>query len=407
MLVADGGSLMGNSLVRRFVETGTDVPTSDDLSCVRLEHHSASKRGRLLSVEPMPDRSNPVSEGESFDGVEPLVSIVVPVYNGERFLRASLDSILAQSYRRTEVIVVDDASTDGAPSIIATYAAADPRVRVHRQPENCGIFANINTGIGFARGELIAIHHSDDLYHPEMLGREVDFLRATPEVGAVFCLDAFIDEDGREYGRVELPVGIRGGEPLDFAAVLNGILRYQNVFIRGGSSLIRKAVYDEVGVFDPRYDLRADLDMWLRIAQRHPIAVIDEHLVWYRYGHDNSSARYDHLRTEPELSFSIVDDFVSNGSLVERDALAAHEGHRAEDLLLVAVNRYIVGALPAARATLARVRPLRILRTRRVKRCRLLVLWAALQALTRLPRSSFIANAFHRRWHAPRCRDLS
>jgi glycosyltransferase involved in cell wall biosynthesis len=332
---------------------------------------------------------------------EPLVSIVVPVFNGERYLRESLDSILGQTYRNTEVVVMDDASTDGAPGILAEYGERDRRVTVHRQAVNQGIFANINAGLALAKGDLIAIHHSDDLYHPELLVRQVDYLSRNRPVGAVFSLDTFIDETGREFGRVRLPADIRAGTALDFGTVLNGVLRHENVFIRGGSSLVRRTVYNEVGTFDPTYGIRADLELWLRIARRRSLAILDEYLVKYRYGHENSSARYLRLRTEPELWFSVVDRILEDGgrALAEPDALAAYEGHRAEDLLKVTVNRYVADSPRSARKSLELVRPRRLLGTRRVQRGRLLTLWAALQVLVRLPRLDSVARIFRRRWY--------
>src|SRR3989442_1563603 len=133
---------------------------------------------------------------------EPLVSIIVPVFNGERYLRESLDSILAQTYPRVEVLVMDDASTDGTPSIIASYGN---QVHYYRQPQNRGIYGNMNDGIAMARGEYIAIYHADDVYLPKIVECEVAFLHHHPEAGAVFCQAVFIDSLGREFGRLEIP----------------------------------------------------------------------------------------------------------------------------------------------------------------------------------------------------------
>ena len=110
---------------------------------------------------------------------EPLVSIIVPVFNGERYLRESLDSILGQTYPRTEVLVMDDASTDGTPRILASYGN---NVRYRRQRENRGIYGNSNDGIAVARGELVAVYHADDVYLPTVVEREVRFLLDHPEV---------------------------------------------------------------------------------------------------------------------------------------------------------------------------------------------------------------------------------
>src|SRR5689334_22259492 len=99
----------------------------------------------------------------------PRVSVVVPVWNGERFLRESLDSILLQTFPSLEVIVMDDASTDGTEQIVRSYGDA---VRYHRQSATRGIYGNCNDGIALARGEFIAIYHADDIYDPTIVERE-------------------------------------------------------------------------------------------------------------------------------------------------------------------------------------------------------------------------------------------
>src|SRR2546425_109895 len=111
----------------------------------------------------------------------PLVSIVVPVWNGEAHLRESLDSILGQTYPRLELIAVDDASTDSTPEILASYG---DRIRIHRQPATRGIYGNANDGIALAQGELVAVFHADDVYLPELVEREVEWLERHPEARA-------------------------------------------------------------------------------------------------------------------------------------------------------------------------------------------------------------------------------
>lgn len=330
----------------------------------------------------------------------PLVSVLVPVYNGARHLRESLDSILAQSYRRIEVLVLDDASTDETPEVIATYGDA---VRSIRQPRRLGIYANANVGLGEARGELIAIYHADDLYLPTIVEREVDFLLRYPEAGAVFASDIFVDAQGREYARLALPPAIRGNRPLDYLTIVNALLTYENTFLRCPGAMVRAAVYRELGGYrQERYHNTADLDMWLRIARHYPIGVLEEHLFKYRHFHGSSGERYHHLRTDPARTLTILDDHLADGAgaVATPHALAAHEAHRAEDTLLRSVSHYICGELPQARATLRRMRLGRLLTSERVQRGRLLALWAGMQLLTRLPRSAAVADAMYRRWHA-------
>jgi teichuronic acid biosynthesis glycosyltransferase TuaG len=330
--------------------------------------------------------------------IRPLVSIVVPVYNAERWVAEALDSILGQTYQDLEVLVLDDASTDGSREVIGSFR--DPRLRSLRNASNLGQFENVNAGIRLAKGELVAVHHADDVYEPELIAEEVAYLDEVPAAGAVFALDTFIDPDGVPFGRLELPREFRGRRLLTYAELLNGVLRYGNTILRTSSSLVRRDVYERVGLYDPRYRLRADLDMWLRIARAYPIGLIDRHLFRYRWGHENVSSNYERHRVEPELTFSLLDERLRAGDfrLVEPEALAAFEGRRAEDQLIVATNLYTLDRRREGRTMLARTRLRTLLGTRQVKRPRLVILWAMMQLLLRLPRLGFVAHAFDRRW---------
>jgi len=329
----------------------------------------------------------------------PLVSIIVPVFNGERYLRESLDSILAQTYSRTEVFVMDDASTDGTRGLAAAYGE---RVKYHRQEANRGIYGNANDGIAMARGEYIAIYHADDIYDARIIEREVAFLERYPEAGAVFCQDIFIDPAGNERGRLEIPEEVRGGRPLPYATVFNALLKHKNTFLTCPSSMVRASVYRDVGVYrDAEFRNTSDMEMWLRIAQKCPIGVLEEYLFRYRYGHGNSAQRYRRLRTDPERYFRIMDLYLEKGdsAIATAEALAGHEAHRAEDNLMRAINLYILGELDQAAEVLRLVRPGSILGSATVQRARLLMLYCVLQCLVRLPRVNFLAEAFYRRWN--------
>lgn len=332
---------------------------------------------------------------------QPLVSIIVPVYNGERYLRESLDSILAQTYPNTEVLVMDDASTDGTAEIIASYGS---RVRCHRQPVNRGIYGNMNDGIAIARGEYIAIYHSDDVYTPAIVEREVACLQRYPEAGAVFCSDIFIDPEGRERGRLQLPPEVRGEHPLPYEVILNALLTHKNRILRCPSCMVRASVYADVGPYrDEEFRNTSDLEMYLRIARRHPVVILEEHLFRYRWGHGNSGQRYRHLRTDPERYFPILERYLAEGGLAvaKPAALAAFAAHFAEDRLMATVNHYILGNREAARSTLEQVRPSKIVASRRVQRWRLLALFCLLRVLVRAPRMRAMADLFYRNWHGP------
>ena len=331
-------------------------------------------------------------------GNAPHVTVIVPVYNGERFLAESLDSILAQTYSRMDVLVMDDASTDGTAAILSSYGA---RIRVVTQAANRGIYGNMNDGIAQAAGDIIAIYHADDVYDPRIVETEVDFLLRHPEAGAVFCSDIFIDPDGAERGRLSLPAEVGGSRPLDYRTVFNALLRYRNVFLRCPSCMVRAEVYESIGPYrDALFRNTADLDMYLRIARDYRIGVLEDHLYKYRWGHGNSGQRYRHLRTDEERYFSIMDLFLERDRpIAADDALAAFAAHRNQDRLMRIVNLYIAGRIGEARALLGQVHAGTILASGRVQRGRLLLLQAILTVLVRLPHLPVVARAFYRRWH--------
>jgi cellulose synthase/poly-beta-1,6-N-acetylglucosamine synthase-like glycosyltransferase len=330
----------------------------------------------------------------------PLVSIIVPVFNAKRYLWESLDSILAQTYPRIEVLVMDDASTDGTAEVIASFG---DRVKPYRQPSNRGIYGNTNDGIALASGDYIATYHADDVYFPVIVEREVAFLERHREAGAVFCQDIFIDSVGHEVGRLTLPREIRVDGPLlSYTVVFNALLTHKNSFLRCPSSMVRTAVYEDVGPYrDCEYRNNADLEMWLRIARKYPIGVLEEYLFRYRYGHGNSAQRHRHMRTEPERYFLMMDRYLGEGdrAIATADALAAYEAHRAEDGLMRAVNLYILGRGDEGLDALRRVRARCLVRSSRVQRTRLLALFVILRGLMRLPRIGVVASLFYRRWH--------
>jgi glycosyltransferase involved in cell wall biosynthesis len=340
-----------------------------------------------------------ISVGRPAGSARPLVSVVVPVLNGEAHLRQSLDSILDQTYQCLEVIVMDDGSTDATSDIVASYR---DRIEYVRQASTRGIYGNANDGIGRARGELIGVFHADDVYEPDMVEREVEWLARHRQAGAVFCSDTFIDAAGAEFGRLRLPPELRGNRPLDYSDVLNALLRHTNVFLRCPTALVRASVYRELGRYrDTEFKNTSDLEMWLRIARSYPIGVLEEHLLRYRRGHGSSSERYHSLRTEPFRFFRIVDLELEGGGreFATTAALRAYEAHRNEDTLLRAVNHYIVGDRDGLSAALRELRLRALIGSAAVQRARLVSLGFALRLLVCLPRISALARLFDRRWN--------
>lgn len=128
----------------------------------------------------------------------PLISIALCTYNGERFLRPQLESLLRQEHAELEVVAVDDGSSDGTVAILEEHARRDPRIRVHRNPENLGHRRNFERALGLCRGELIAPCDQDDVWRPEKLRH---MAAALGDSAAVYCDSQLIDSEGRSLGR--------------------------------------------------------------------------------------------------------------------------------------------------------------------------------------------------------------
>lgn len=331
----------------------------------------------------------------------PLVSVVVPVYNAERYLRQSLDSIAAQTYPNFEVVVADDASTDRSPEIAEDYAED---VRIVRRDGNLGQFPNVADGIRRARGDFVCVFHADDVYHPEILERLAAFLRDHPEVGAVFSQDVFIDADGRAYGRLELPAGIPTETPLSYDELLRALMLHRNRFLRTPGTMVRAELYEEAGPFrEERFGHAADLDMWLRIARRRPVAILSDHLFRYRHTPDSVVHSYLAERSDVDTFFDVVETHVEeSGYAPPAEAAAAFRAHREEDRLLLAAAEYVRGDLTAMRTRLGEVDLPRLWSSDRVQRPRLTILFLVLQVLARLPRVPAVAEVFDERWGGPR-----
>ena len=140
-------------------------------------------------------------------GPRPLVSIGLPVYNGERYLEQAIDTILAQTFQSWELIVSDNASNDRTEEICRGYMAREPRIRYHRQERNIGIARNFNAVIDMARADYFKWHAHDDLCAPTLVERCVEALEANPTASAAFTKTVRIDAEGATISDDSYTVG--------------------------------------------------------------------------------------------------------------------------------------------------------------------------------------------------------
>ena len=237
----------------------------------------------------MPDSGRPASE-------TPLVSVIIPAYNAERFVARTLESVLSQTYKNIEVLVVNDGSTDRTVEIVESFARKDSRIRILHQP-NLGAPAARNCGIRSAKGEYIAPLDADDIWHKEKIEAQVEcFLRSSPSVGLVYSWSMIIDEKDNPLTGIAHE---HGGNVL-------AELIYSNFVGNGSSPMIRRSCFQEVGDFNLHLQGGQDWDMYMRFAERYQFQVIPKYHVGYRRVLNSISADYEN---QDRCMASVVDNF--------------------------------------------------------------------------------------------------
>ena len=208
----------------------------------------------------------------------PVVSVIVPAFNASRWIGMSLDSVIAQTLREIEVIVVDDGSVDDTPEVVAAIAQRDPRVRLIRR-DNGGVGAARNTGILAASGRFIAPLDADDLWDPEKLEKQVRRIEQRGKRTAmIYCWYEQVDEDGNILGAC-CPFTVEG--------VARRAIILRNFVGNASVPLFRAEAIEKTGLYLTREEQKGvqgceDWDMSIRLAESWEVGVVPEVLVGYR-----------------------------------------------------------------------------------------------------------------------------
>lgn len=200
----------------------------------------------------------------------PKVTVLMSVYNGEKYLREAVDSILEQTFKDFEFLIVNDGSTDKTAEILKSYQ--DPRIKIINNEKNIGLTKSLNKGLKVAKGEYIARQDADDISLPERLKKEVEFLEQNINVGLVGTDYLFINEKGK---MVHIVKCLNGSKELK-EKLLEG-----NQFGHGSVMLRRECIY-RVGAYREEFKFSQDYDFCLRIAEVYDVANISEPLYKWR-----------------------------------------------------------------------------------------------------------------------------
>lgn len=224
----------------------------------------------------------------------PMITVLMAVYNGEKFLKEAMESILNQTYKDFEFLIINDGSTDKSVEIIESFN--DPRIRLVHNEKNLKLIASLNKGISLARGKYIARMDCDDISMPERFEKEVEFLENHSDYGMVGTCYNIIDAQGKVQRNVSYP---SNPDLIKLFLSLTCPLVHGSVMIR--AELLKKNLY---GSND--FSAVEDYELWTRIAEKSKIYNIPEHLFRYRIYGESFSDSKSQLMHEQTVELSKV-----------------------------------------------------------------------------------------------------
>jgi len=268
--------------------------------------------------------------------MESLVSVCIPMYNSEKTIAKTIESILAQTYTNFELIVVDNASTDSSVEIVKTFQ--NPRVSLIEYHNHLPS-AELNWDRCFyhAKGEYMAIFHADDIYLPNMIERQVETFRKYSSVVGVFTSGNIINDNDEITGEFRLPENIKGGYPYTYPELLNAFLLHTD-FLPTPTAMLKREVYTKCSPF--RYDefkSASDMDIWLRASRFGTLVILDEKLFNYRVSKQQWSNKLNKLRTRESDYFKVM-DYHLNKNPVSDDIKMRYELSRFGDQFFCQLN---------------------------------------------------------------------
>ena len=224
-----------------------------------------------------------------------FVSVLMTAYNAERFLPQAVASVLRQTHREFEFVVIDDGSSDDTRQILADYARADARLRFVSH-ENMGMGRSLNKGLGLVRGEWVARLDADDEMLPTRLERQIAFVRDHPEVAVTATLVNYTDARGRVIGRSQ-------SDLMDRPALDAALRRGELIHVHHPAVMARADVLRSAGGFRPDFWPADDVELWNRLADAgHLVLVQPEHLTNYRI-HGSSACVESSRRATEKLEW--------------------------------------------------------------------------------------------------------
>jgi len=270
---------------------------------------------------------------------EPLVSVCIPTYNARKTIDKTIMSIISQTYTNIEIHILDNKSKDDTLDIIKTFK--DKRIKLHTFSDHHAAGEhNWNRCAQYMSGKYSTIFHSDDIYKPTMIERQVDVLENNPDVCAVFTRADFIDQSGNLIGTPKTVNKYRNERKLTERDVLVSTLYHGNALFTASVMMVSD-IFTRLLPF--RYDqfwYSSDLDLWLRAANYSHIIVIDFPLMQYRVGSSKTSELLSG-QTSEDMFFVTMDSHLCHYNGLPQDALDRYEARRLVNKIKCSINSII------------------------------------------------------------------
>jgi glycosyltransferase involved in cell wall biosynthesis len=250
--------------------------------------------------------------------MRPTVSIAIPTYNGATHLRQSIESVLGQTFKDFELLIIDDVSTDETWPIVQEYGRLDRRVRTSRNSTRLGLVGNFNRCIDLANGRYICVWHQDDVMMPQNVERKVALLKANPRVGFVHSNILMIDEEGKvlseHWERDTCRDYIMSGQEFFLKMIQPG-----KNYVCCPAVVARRECYQELGCFRSELYFACDWEMWMRISLYYDVGCLGEPLMQFRRHKGSESFRIEGTNSEIEQE------------VLAKHLVLAEHGHRITD----------------------------------------------------------------------------
>lgn len=272
---------------------------------------------------------------------DPKISVIMSAYNSDRYIEESILSILNQTFRDFELIIIDDCSTDSVPEVIKKYQELDPRILAIRNETNSGVAVSRNKGIKLAKADYIAIMDSDDIAYPKRLEIQYNFIENNPDVALIGCGTEIIDENGHFMKK---RIGLIDPDEIKFRMLLRNPFIHSSVFYR-------KKIFEESDGYNKEYEYSEDYAFFSFLAGKYQLASIPEVLIKYRENPQSVTSESETRKIQLENSYKISHTNIGrylNLALIRTRALLNAVNRRGINFkeLVQSMNNYrkLVGA---------------------------------------------------------------